>query len=59
MDIEILKMSIMDYGFNRVLVGLHWKVICWGIQGGVKKDNQVKALHIYIDRIDVAIANHG
>jgi len=37
-------------------VGLHWKMISLGTQGLIPKDQQVKALHLYVDELDAALA---
>jgi len=55
MDIKVLKASITD-AINGIPVGLRWKMISLGIQGPVKQEEQVKALHIYVDKMDVAWA---
>jgi len=37
-------------------VGLRWKMINMGTQGQVKESDQVRALHIYVDEMDVRMA---
>jgi len=56
MDIETLEESIME-SIQDVPVGLHWKMIHLGMQGPVKLEDQVIALHIYVDEMDVAMVN--
>jgi len=55
MDTETLQQAITK-NLQDIPVGLRWKMISLGIQGQVKLDNQVHALHIYIDEMDVAMA---
>jgi len=55
MDIETLKLSVTD-AINGIPVGLHWKMISLGIQGMVKQEDQVKALPIYVNEMDMLIA---
>jgi len=37
-------------------VELRWKAISIGSQGSIPKEQQVKALHIYVDELDVNVA---
>jgi len=48
MDTDILKVAILPYLYD-VPVGLQWKMIHLGTQGKVKLEDQIKALHIYVD----------
>jgi len=41
---------------DHVPVGLHWKTISHGTQGSIPKDQQVKALHVLVDELDVNMA---
>jgi len=55
MDIEILKEAITS-AIDGVLVGLHWKMILLGTQGSVLENKKSKALHVYVDELDVPMA---
>jgi len=55
MDINPLKEQISEC-IQDILVGLHWKMINMGTQGQVKESDQVRALHIYVDELDVRMA---
>jgi len=55
MDIKVLRGKIMLW-ISSILVGLHWKMISMGAQGSIPKEQQVKALHLYIDELDAALA---
>jgi len=55
MDMKILKVSIMD-AINGILIGLLWKIIFLGIQGQIKLEDQVKALNVHADEMDVLMA---
>jgi len=37
-------------------VGLHWKMISMGTQGQVKEEDQVQALHLFVDELDAQMA---
>jgi len=37
-------------------VGLCWKMISLGTQGKIPKENQVRALHVYVDKMDAPSA---
>jgi len=42
---------------NGIHIGLHQnKIISLGIQGQIKLEDHVKALHVYVDEMDVLIA---
>jgi len=55
MDIDILKAAITT-AINGVLVGLRWKMILLGTQGSVPNNQKIKALHVYMDELDVLMA---
>jgi len=55
MDAELLKKAISD-SIENIPVGLRWKTISIGSQGPIPKEQQVKALHIYVDELDVNMA---
>jgi len=55
MDTNTLQQVIME-NIQDIPMGLHWKMIILGIQGQVKPEDQVHALHIYVDKMDVAMA---
>jgi len=55
MDINLLKDAISDSIVN-VPVGLHWRTINIGLQGPIPVEQQVKALHVYVDELDVQMA---
>jgi len=55
MNVERLKEAISE-AIDNVPVGLRWKTISHGTQGAIPKDQQVKALHILVDKLDVAMA---
>jgi len=55
MDIEVLKDAISDH-LENIPVGLRWKMISHGSQGAIPKDQQVKALHVLVDELDVPMA---
>jgi len=52
---NILKKEISRF-IEDIPVGLQWKMILLGTQGKIPKENQVKALHVYMDKMDVAVA---
>jgi len=52
---DILKKEISRF-IEDILVGLWWKMISLGTQGKIPKENQVRALHVYVDEMDVAAA---
>jgi len=54
-NINILKQEISK-AIDDIPVGLCWKMISLGMQGKILKENQVQALHIYIDDMDAALA---
>jgi len=37
------------------MIGLHWKMISMGTQGKIKVEDQIKALYIYVDKLDVKV----
>jgi len=55
MDTEALQQSITK-SIQDVLVGLWWKMVSLGVQGQVKPEDQVRALHIYVDEMDAVMA---
>jgi len=55
MNIDRLKDAISDE-IGNIPVGLWWKMISLGSQGSIPKDQQVKALHILVDELDVNLA---
>jgi len=55
MDIEVLRGEI-SLRIGSIPVGLRWKMISMGVQGSVPKAQQVKALHLYVDELDVVTA---
>ncbi len=52
---DILKREISSF-IDDIPVGLHWKMISLGTQGKIPPENQVRALHVYVDEMDVAAA---
>jgi len=52
---ELLKEAISDQMEN-ILVGLCWKMISQGSQGAIPKNQQVKALHVLVDALDINMA---
>ncbi len=54
-NMEILKKEISKF-LEDIPVGLCWKMISLGTQGKIAKENQVCALHIYVNEIDVNAA---
>jgi len=54
MDVDLLKDAISDL-IKNIPVGLHWKMISHGLQGTIPKE-QVKALHVLVDKLDVHMA---
>jgi len=55
MDINLLKDAISDH-LENIPIGLRWKMISQGSQGAIPKDQQVKALHVLVDELDVPMA---
>jgi len=55
MDIPTLKEQISE-SIQDILVGLRWKMINMGTQGQIKEADQVCALHLYVDELDVRMA---
>jgi len=55
MDIDILKAAILDQ-VEGVPIGLCWKMILCGTQGMIPKEQQIKALYVYVDKLDVPMA---
>jgi len=55
MDIDVLQGEI-SLRIGSIPVGLQWKMISMGTQGSVPKEQQVKALHLYIDELDATVA---
>jgi len=52
---ELLKEAILGC-IENIPVGLHWKTISIGSQGPILLNQQVTALHVYIDELDVNMA---
>jgi len=52
---EILKKEISRF-IEDIPVGLRWKMISLGTQGKIPKENQVRALHVYVDEMDTEAA---
>ncbi len=55
MDVEVLRGEI-SLRIGSIPVGLRWKMISMGMQGSVPNDQQVKVLHLYVDKLDATIA---
>jgi len=55
MDIDILEEAIST-SIDGVPVGLQWKMILLGTQGLVPDDQKIKALHVYVDELNVPMA---
>jgi len=55
MDVELLREAILE-AIKNIPVGLRWKTISHGSQGAIPKDQQVKALHVLVDKLDVNMA---
>jgi len=55
MDTEVLRGEI-SLRMASIPVSLCWKMISMGTQGSVPKEQQVKALHLYVDALDVGLA---
>jgi len=55
MDTNILKTVILAAIYG-IPVGLWWKMIHLGTQGRVKPEDQIKALHLYVDKADLNMA---
>jgi len=55
MDILPLKEQISEH-IHDIPVGLQWKMINMGTQGQVKESDQVRALHLYVNELDVRMA---
>jgi len=54
MDIDLLKEAILAK-VEGVPIGLRWKMIL-SVQGSIPKEQQVKALHVYVNDLDVLMA---
>jgi len=52
---DILKREISRF-IKDIPVGLRWKMILLGTQGKIPKENQVRALHVYVDEMNAAAA---
>jgi len=52
---DILKSEISKF-IDDIPVGLRWKMISLGTQGKIPPENQVRALHVYVDEMDVTAA---
>jgi len=55
MDVEVLKGEV-SLRILSIPVGLHWKMISMGAQGSIPQEQQVKALHLYINKLDAVLA---
>jgi len=55
MDIKLLRDAILDQ-LKNIPIGLHWKMISHGSQGAIPKNQQVKALHVLVDKLDIPMA---
>jgi len=55
MDVELLKDVISDL-IENIPVGLCWKMISHGSQGAIPKEQQVKALHVLVNKLDANMA---
>jgi len=55
MDADLLKEAISDR-IEKIPIGLCWCTINIGSQGPIPLDQQVKALHIYIDELNMNMA---
>jgi len=55
MDVDLLKGAILDK-IEGVPIGLQWKMIILGTQGTILKEQPIRALHVYIDELDVMMA---
>jgi len=55
MDVEVLKGEI-SLAIGNMPTGLHWKMINIGAQGSIPQEQQVKVLHIFVDKLDMALA---
>jgi len=52
---DLLKHEISKF-IEDIPVSLRWKMITLGTQGKIPKENQVRALHVYVDELDVNAA---
>jgi len=55
MDPIPLKEQISEL-IQDIPVGLWWKMINTGIQGQVKEEDQIRALHLYVNKLDLKMA---
>jgi len=55
MDMDLLIDAILD-SIENVPVGLRWHTINIGLQGPILADQQVKALHVYVNELNVQMA---
>jgi len=55
MDVKLLKDAISDL-IKNIPVGLQWKTISIGSQGKIPEAQQVQALHVLVDKLDVNMA---
>jgi len=55
MDVKVLRGEISQQNAS-IPVRLRWKMISLETQGSVPKDQQVKALHLYVGELDVVLA---
>ena len=55
MDTDLLQDAIKT-SIDGVPVGLRWKMILLGTQGTVPENKKIKALHVYVDELDVPMA---
>jgi len=54
MDVEVLSGEI-SLRLASIPVGLWWKMISMGAQGSISKNQQVKALHLYVNKLDATL----
>jgi len=54
MDVEVLSRETPLW-LSSMPVGIQWKIISMGAQGLILKAQQVKALHLYIDKLDATL----
>jgi len=52
---DILKKEISRF-IDDIPVSLHWKMVSLGTQGKIASENIVRALHVYMDKMDVQAA---
>jgi len=55
MDVELLKDAISD-AIKNIPVSLWWKTISQGSQGSIPKEQQVRALHVLVNKLNISMA---